>query len=507
MYDPNTMGGNDMGGPLDSPYQEAPPSPMDSAKDFLQKNGKMIVLILVVGTIGFFVYDFFVGSLVNTTLELRDTEGRLLSEVSGKVYEGSSSGAIKTFQGTTTLALRPGNYRVEWDLSDTDYEDQGAVPFTVDPANKEAGQEEQTVVEKPIPVNLTNLAFPSALVAGQTHATATLTLENKSTQVQEVELVFEGDFDPKILTITTQPSTISLNPNASLIVALSINVPSNVSVKNTKNGDTKNGKVRIKYTTSGKSAGFTLFKSLSLDVNPKTPQVLKATANQLTSKTFTIRNAASVDSPETVKAEVTVNSAQNNDAAEAQKWFGFNPTPPLPAPKKGESIPIVLQVNAPAIALSDTITGEIKFFTGFWSQVIPFTLTLTEAPVELKVTLDGTNTLKKYTISKDATGLWEAKNAVLKLENGGGLAIENILLDVGDCGEYIKPLDPDFFANLTLAEKGKAQSSKSTTLQITAPLTQIPGNTQNCLIEVSYLDPKNGDVGQANPISVQIDTQ
>ncbi|MEK6902113.1 MAG: hypothetical protein AABX02_00800, partial [archaeon] len=297
------------------------------------------------------------------------------------------------------------------------------------------------------------------------------------------------------------------NPNSSTTVTLSINGPSTINVKNTKNGDSKNGKVRIKYTLSSKSAGFTLFKSLALDVNPKSPQTYSANANELKNVTFTVKNSASVDSPEPVKVEILVKTAQNNDVADAQGWFAFNPTPPLPAPKKGVPVSEVLQINAPATALSDTITGEIKFYTGFWSQVIPFTLKLEEAPVDLKATLDGSSSLKIYSIEKEETGQWEAKNAVLKIENKGGLAIDNILMDVGDCAEYIKPLAPDFFASLTLAEGGKAGSSKTTTLQITAPGTHIPGNTRNCLILISYLDPKNGDVGELPAISVQIDTQ
>lgn len=510
MYDPNTDSGNESYGnsPFDSQGYGAPaPGPMDTAKDIFQQHGKQIAVIVVLGIIGFFVYDHFIGSLVEVNIEARDTEGKIVGGIDGRVFEGSSNSPLKTFSGSTTLSLRPGDYRVEWDASSTDYENPEDTLITVSPENKADGQTEKAVVEKDIPVTITNLAFPTALVVGQNAATGTLTLENKSTKAQTVELVYEGDFDSKILDIVTQPSALTLNANQVLPITLSISVPQTSVVKNIKNGDTKKGTIRIKYTTNGKGASYTLFKAFTLDVNPKSPQTFAVTANKLFSKTFTIRNPASVDSPESVKADVQIKSALENDFGQIATWFSWNPSSPFNAPKKSESIPVVFNIMAPTTAVSDTITGEIKIYTGFWTQTIPFTLNLTEALVDLKITLDGSTGVKKYTLNKDAvSGLYESKNALLKLENGGGLPIDNVLMDVGTCGEYIKQLDPEFFLDLTLAEKGKTGNSKTTTLQITAPVSALPGAEQNCLIQVSYLDPKNGDVVQKDPITVQIAT-
>ena len=105
------------------------------------------------------------------------------------------------------------------------------------------------------------------------------------------------------------------------------------------------------------------------------------------------------------------------------------------------------------------------------------------------------------------TGLYETKNALLKLENTGALPIENILLETGGCDDYVKLLDTTFFFDLTLNEKGKTGSTKTTTLQITAPQTALPGRTQNYLVQLSYLDPKTGDVAQNEPINVVVETQ
>ncbi len=510
MYDPNMEGGNELGG--GTPYDGqnyGPPTqgPIDTAADIIKQHGKQIVTLIILGIIGFFVYDYFIGSLVNVTIEARDTEGKLVGGMDGKLFAEGNNSPIKSFSGSTTLSLRPGEYRVEWDASSTSYENPEDSLITVSKEDQSSEKTEKAIAEKNIPVSITNLSFPTALVVGETAATGTLTLENKSTKAQTIELVYEGDFSPQLLSIATQPSTITLNPSQTMPVTLSITVPPTSVVKNIKNGDTKKGTIRIKYTTTSKGTSYTLFKSFSLDVNPKTPQTFSVTANKLFTKTFTIRNTASADSPEGVLAEVQIKSAQNNDLGKITAWFSWNPSPPFNAPKKSENIPVVLNIMAPSTASSDTITGEIKIYTGFWTQTIPFTLNLTEAVVDIKITLDGSATSKKYTINKDAiTSQYETKNALLKLENDGSLAIENIQMDAGTCGDYIKQLDTEFFLDLTLAEKGKSGASKTTTLQITAPPTALPGAEQNCLIQVSYIDPKTGDVIQKDPVNVQIET-
>ncbi|MEK6970208.1 MAG: hypothetical protein AABW68_00750 [archaeon] len=499
-----TYGGSPFG---PGEYAPAPQGPGTAAKEILHQHGKQIAILIVLGIAGFFLYDYFIGSLVDVTMEARDTEGMIIGEMEGRLYERESNNPIKTFGGSTTLSLRPGEYRVEWDAGNTEYENPEDTLILVESLNAEDGQVEKAIVEKDIPVNITNLSFPAALVVGQSAATGTLTLENDSTKTMEIELVYGGDFDPKLLDIITQPATLTLTPGQILPVTLSISVPATTTVKNTSNGDPKKGTVRVKYTTHGKGAGYTLFKSFSLDVNPKTPQTFNIGANKLFTKTFTIRNPAKVDSPETVKMDVQIKSAQENDFGQIATWFSWNPTSPINAPKTGESIPVVLNIMAPPTAATDTITGELKIFTGFWTQTIPFTLNLTETLVDLKITLDGSTGIKTYTIAKDpVTGQYDAKNASLKIENTGGLAIENILMDTGNCGEYIKPLDTEFFLDLALVEKGKTGSSKTTTLQITAPVSALPGSTQNCLLQVSYLDPKTGDVIQEDPITVQIGT-
>ncbi len=489
--------------PFDQPIPQAL-SPMDAAQGIIQQHGKKIIKGIIALVVLIFLYNFFIGSLVKVTIEARDTEGRIVAGIKGSLYEGSSNSPFHPFSGNTTLDLRPGEYRVEWNVSGTPYKDPGENLFTVESGN--GPQTEKTTLERNSGVSVSSLSFPSTLVVGQTNAIGTLTLENKTSKQETVELAFDGDLDPNILDIQTQPTTLTIPGGQTVNVQLTISVPTNTVVKNPKSGDPKKGNIRVKYTLNGKEARYTLFKAFAFDVNPKTPQTFSATANKLFTKTFTLRNSNTVDSSEGIQTEISIKSTQANSLNQIAGWFDWSPSPPFAPLKKGETDSVQMQLLAPPSAGSDIITGEITFFTGFWSQIVPFTLNLTEAKVELDVTLDGSATLKQYTLSQDASGQFETRTTILKLENEGALAIENILMEVQGCEQYIMQTDPNFFLSLKLAEKGKSGSSKTTTLQITAPASALPGDTKTCLLQINYLDPKTNDVVQHDPITVEIET-
>jgi hypothetical protein len=394
---------------------------------------------------------------------------------------------------------------VEVDTGGSEYADAGEYLFEVSTEDKENGLEETFTLEKDFDVSIENVNLPTTLVAGQSDATGTVTIRFGNTQNDPVELVFEDAF--AAFDITAQPSIVQGGPNSTIMVNVLMTIPSSAKVTNTKTGDAKTGNVRVKYTNEEKKVPFTLFKTFSIDVSPKTPQTFTVTANKLYTKTFTLKNNAGADLGETIRGDVAIKSTQENNAGEIPAWFAWSPSTPFDALKKGASVPIQLQIMAPPSASTDTITGELIFSTGFWTQLVPFTLNLTEAKVELKATIDNAPLTKTYTIAKDALGAYEVKNALLKLENAGVLPIENILFETGGCDEYIKLLDSTFFFDLTLNEKGKTGSTKTTTLQITAPATALPTSTQNCLVQLSYLDPKTGDVAQNEPINVVVETQ
>ncbi len=495
MYDPE-MGNSPFGD--EAPAQS---NPMDAAKGAVSKYGKTIVIIAIVAGVAFFGYDYFVGSLVKTTIEARNTEGQLLNDVTGSLFEGSSTSALQSFSGSTTLDLRPGTYRVEWDVDGTPYDDPGPENFTIEKSETRE-QTQKTELEEELGVSVSAAIFPSILVVGKT-AKGSVTLQNDTSTGKTVELAFDKDL--KIFDITPEQSSISVPPNGKTMVTLTIVPKVGTVVKNKKSGDTKNGEIRVKFTREGRSIQTLLFDKFDFDVSGLTG-TWSAKSTQLSEKTITIRNTNAIDSPEKINAEIFIDSAQNNPKADIMKWFQWNLSPPFEPVEKGQTLSVGLQVNAPATADSDTVTGRVKFSTSFWEKTLPFTLKMEGVGIQVVATLDNLTT-KKFSIKKDASGLYQFQTATLKIENKSPLPIESILYALEDCStEYISPVDDAFFTGLSLAEKGKPGAIKSTTLKINAPSTALPGAEQFCKLQLTFLNPKTGDAQNMDPVTAEIDT-
>jgi hypothetical protein len=492
----------------ESPFDEGIPAgssgPADTLKTIFSDHGKTIAVILLVLIMGYFGYDYFIGSLVKVTIETKDTENKLLTSIPATLYEGDSQNVVKTFNGSLTMELRAGEYRIEYDTSGTKYEDPGVQYISVSSENKDSGQKKKVELEQNLGIEILNVQFPTTLVAGQTTRNAHVALENTSSKTKEAELVFEDGLE--LFNITTNPSTISIPGGTTSTIQLTVDVPSTVKIVDTRDGDEKDGKIRVKYTGESKGTSFILYKKFEFSVSPSTSTTIKANANELEEKRFTIKNKGPTASSEAIEVKISLRDSQNNNLNTVEKWFTWNIDPPFGPLGEDESIQAGMQFLAPVTADSDTITGEVRFYTSFWEKIVPFTIELKESEVEIEATLDN-SAKKKYNLSKDEFGQYESKTATLKIENKGELDIETILYDLDNCDEsYIQLVDPTFFPLYTIGANGKSNDTKSTQAIISAPFTALPGEEQFCQIRLTYLDPKSGDVAQIDPITVQINT-
>ncbi|MDZ4256876.1 MAG: hypothetical protein U1C71_04660 [archaeon] len=429
----------------------------------------------------------------------------LLSGVQGQLYSGNDPNPIQTFSGTITIDLRPGDYRVEWETGGTAYRNRGVDYFTIDAGSKESGHVERGVFEQSIGVELLSLEFPSVMVAGQQDGRAQVVLTNTTNQAQTIELVFEEAL--ALFVITTQSSPITIGPNTSESVTLLMNVPSTVPIKDTRSGDAKKARVRVKYTKSAKTADFTLFKSFDFSVSPSTNVAFTARANELVAKRYAIRNRGNADAGEKIQTLITIKGSPANDSGDITSWFSWSIDPPFGPLAKGETFSVDLRFNAPLTALNDTIEGEVTFSTSFWEQIVPFTISLSASKVEVVATVDG-STNKTFNLTQNsASGQWDSRTATLKVENKGELPIETILYTLDGCTEqHISLVDSSFFPIQNLNESGKTGSSKSTTLLVSAPATQLPDTETFCQIRLTFLDPKTGDISTVDPVLVRIAT-
>ncbi|QQR92474.1 MAG: hypothetical protein IPJ89_04980 [Candidatus Iainarchaeum archaeon] len=500
--------------PPDSPFEYEPQpqssNPLGGAQELAQKHGKKIIALAIIGLLGFFVYDYFIGSQVKLTISARDTEGKLLTGMPGALYESGADKPIQRFEGTTTIGVRPGTYFVEWDSEGSDF----AVPENLDiyvekPTQGNAEQEEKTIFVKDLGVTISQLDFPTTIVRGQQGAKGSFLLKNDSTKGQSIELVMEGGLAPFKEDIQFTPATFSIPAKRTLLVNFTLNVSDTLPITNKTAGDKKNGSIRIKYTQEKESLDFTQFNDFKFDVNPTQTITLNAKADELKSTRFTIRNRSPNDSSEKIDAEIIITQTDGtNAAAEVPEWFSWSIEKPFKALAKNETISPELRFRAPITASKDLILGKVRFFTSFWESESPFTINLTEAVVDVTGTIDGAKS-KTYTLRHDTANptQFQFQTATLRVENKSGFPIATVLYELSTgCEEYISLVTPDFFPIINLPEKGKPNSTQSTQLKINAPSTALPGAEKTCTIQLTYEDPRTQEPAQISAINVQIST-
>lgn len=501
--------------PPDSPFEYEPQQPEQSnplggVQELAQKHGKKIIALAIIGLLGFFVYDYFIGSQVKLTISARDTEGKLLASMPGSLYESGGDKSIQNFDGTTTLGLRPGTYRVEWDAEGSDFTTPEPLDIYIEkPSSGPAEQEEVTVFVKDLGVTISQLDFPTTIVRGQQGAKGSFVLKNDSTQGRNVELVLEGGMAPFKDDITFTPSTFSIPAKGTLLVNFTLSVSETLPITNKTAGDKKSGAIRIKFTEEKETQDFTQFNDFKFDVTPTQTITLNAKADELKSTRFTIRNRSPNDSSEKIDAEIIITQTDGtNSSTEIPSWFSWSIEKPFKALSKSETINPELRFRAPITAAKDLILGKVRFYTSFWESESPFTINLTEALIDVTGTIDGAKT-KTYTLRKDTANpnIFQFQTATLRIENKSGFPISTVLYELSSgCEEYISLITPDFFPILNLPEKGKPNSTQSTQLKINAPSTALPGAEKTCSIQLTYEDPRTQEPAEIAAINVQINT-
>lgn len=498
--------------PPDSPFEnetQTSSNPLEGIQSLLQKHGKTILMLIIIGVIAFFVYDYFIGSQVKLTITARDTEGKILSTMRGALFEAGAASPIQGFEGSTTLGVRPGNYRVEWDAEGTVYVPPETVEIVVE-KNTEMEQEETTRFVKDLGVTLVSADFPTAIVRGQRGAQGMVKLKNSTNAAQTIELALDEGLTVFKDSITFEPATVTVPAKGTLDVRLTLDVPDTLNVANKNTGDKKTGSIRIKYTEEKIEKTFTQYYSFTYDVTPKQTITITAKADEQKTAKFTMGTNSANESNEKINAQVTLTQTDNtNLESEIKTWFTWAIEPPLTPPKKGEKIYPEIRFRAPVTAQGDIIQGQVRFYTSFWEQLIPFTITLTEAAIDIVGTIDGTKT-KTYTLRKDTANptIYQFQTATLKIENKSAFPISAILYELTTgCEEYISLISPDFFPIQNLPERGKAGAVQSTQVKINSPSTALPGSEKICEIKLTYEDPRTNEPTDLQPsMVVQVNT-
>ena len=133
----------------------------EDAGDILKKHWWKAALVIIVLVVGFFLFDFFIGSIKQVNFALSNTENKPLSGAGIKIFD-SSGKEIAKIGSNESIKLRRGNYTATASLSG--YKSQSGIQVTV---TDEPTTTKNIKLEKDIDVELQVENFPTKLVEGQ----------------------------------------------------------------------------------------------------------------------------------------------------------------------------------------------------------------------------------------------------------------------------------------------------------------------------------------------------
>ena len=448
-----------------------------------------IIAAIAVIAVAWFAYDYFVGSLVQVTVTIRDTEGTLLENSSMKVFaEGSNEPLFSEKDSSTySLSIRQGRYRYEANAPG-----YAAKRSSFDASSEDA--EKLITLSKDIEVEIVDLQdFPGKLfVNGKKQFS--VQLKNNSSQSQSIELLAEAGIEGFALT----GAAATIPAGSTQAIQLEISVPAGTSVKDERAGEEKKAVLRVKYTEEKGEASFTLYPNPALRITLSEAD-FSAKARENDNKdqdVITIKNNNYFPIEDLVLS-IEITSATKNDQAEVFTWFSFTEIANQPNPQQIEISSIAkrsnvvkeLQVILPMTAKKELdIKGNVVLNASFFSEPIKRTLTLDikeEAEHKIELSLSPTSPIEIEW--DDILGTWEEKMIVLKARNAGQLDLYNVVFSVANevvCSDDWLVLIENSIDKLSVGETAELK------LNVSAPLA-VRGqeSSKYCNIRYRYDDP------------------
>jgi len=462
-------------------------------KSLVKRIVKYVVIIAVIGAIGWFVYDYFIGSFLTVDISVQNLESKPVRDNSIEVTETSSG--TSAFEGdglaNYSVRLRRGDYTITVRADGYDTE-PASVTFNEETKSK------TVKLKKDIDVEIVALDMPGQLFANQAFDIV-VTLENKSKNSEELELKYDGDFEKFDCRAVDKPILIGGKQTADYNVRCA--VPSKTGREGATSGDEQEGKVGVMYTLESKDIEFELFPEpkISMDDSVKFSN-MHPVENKKTSKEFEVNNRAKFP-VHNIRLRIEITSAEKNDPGEVIKWVSF-----LHSQEEDKSEILIgevrardkhdetIEVNIPIDAKEETIYGSIVMEAPFledpWRSDLEIEI---QGGAEALIEVNFEN--RQGINFKD--GKPQDELDTIRVSNEGDLKVENIDLGVSssDCTSSwlyftstssIPYLDP----------KGGAIPSKEVSITVTAPTLAKVDDYVACVIWVSYQHPITGSIIQ-----------
>lgn len=448
-----------------------------TATSFLKKNKKKIFLALALIVIGLLVYTLFFSGISEVTIQIKDTEGNPVNENSIELTNPKNQEIVFIASGRSNynFSVKEGAYNLK------------VIASTFKIVNKKisiVGKKtiENISLEKDMDLKISNIEFPDPLFAGQ-EAEASIEIQNKGSGLAKTELVFEN---PKALEIESMSEEISIPGKSKRIARFKIRVPETIELKDKREGDTVQDKVRTKYLSEQVSFKYKILPFPNLRFNSSTSLSMRPGDTKNQRITVGNNNRFQVEG---IEMDVEIISTQANDPDEVKNWFTFTRGKDFGVIAPHKSQELTLLVSVPLYAKKDFISGSIVYSAPFMSRPVKkdLTLKITEE-IETSINLSIPPIVN---ISFDKkTNEFKKENRTITISNRGDIDLENIVLAVSnplECSsEWFKFLRAE---RITYPLLKKRQTEREA-IEISAPQSARDNpEAVICKIRYFYIDP------------------
>ncbi len=449
---------------------------VSDAKKFLKENaGKIIAVIVILGVI-YFAYDFFIGSIREVNIYVKDYEKEPIENSQIKIIDSSGHKVFEKEGSSYYLVnLRKGSYIVE----------VSATGFKKATETIEVSEDSSITIklEKDLPLEIISLEFPERLFLGQ-EFTASAYVKNTGNYSSKPEVLLEDALEE----FTCELDRVIVGAHSTEEVKIFCKVPSGILIKGSC--EQKTAKARIKYLASSEQAKFELCNApeialgdVSFSVNPVSMPKQK--------KDISIKNNAKFEI-EGTELSIEIVSATKNAPEEIKSWLAFTRVTSEPRYKRAlpaigakETVYEPLEITLPPWARAETVYGNIVLNAPFLNEPIKSDLVI-KITKEAKVQLKPTISPSKISIY-ERDGQIDEQTVKLTITNQGDLKVENldvIIENSGECTqEWLKPLK-----TLSIAEID-AKKSAIVALIASAPSSVPQNTTMRCILSLSYENP------------------
>jgi hypothetical protein len=340
------------------------------------------------------------------------------------------------------------------------------------------------VLSKAFKSTIKSVEFPVQAFLGTT-VEGTVTLSNRGSKNESVELVFEGDWKDAV----TGPTAPVLVPSGQDVpVRFSVSFDASTKIKNAKTGDSKKGTVRIRYSkAAAKTAEFTLLPAPALTVSPLTLSKSNVASGSQNVQVGTIKVTSNSDFAVPALSITVV-----TEDPSMHSWFSLSKTQLGPFAKRSDSDSVIVYVSPPASETDLSIAGSSKIVLSseVFTKEIPLQVGVTKTVVALKPSLStGTAAVQ---VAKTADGYEVKHNVEFRLNNSGDVALSNVDVVISPLicksGGWV-----DFDSATTHFDSIDPRATAVVKVRVSAPQTAESGDSQTCTLRAAFDNPVTGD--------------